>query len=77
MADIKISDINFDGNDLFTDSENFMNDLSNDDMGLIQGGDWSTFSGACRFVDADEWSTVSDYCRTVAAIDPGFKKLSS
>lgn len=38
MADIKINDISFDGNDLFADTENFLDDLSNDDMNLIQGG---------------------------------------
>ena len=38
MANIKINDISFDGNDLFADTENFLDDLSNDDMNLIQGG---------------------------------------
>ena len=65
MADIKIEDIQFTGNDFFSDSETFMNDLSDDEMG-IQGGeffaDWSTGSNSCNTVN-DEWSTWSNGCR--------------
>ena len=54
MADIKINDISFDGNDLFADSENFLDDLSNDDMNLIQGGLVDLASAG--------WSTISNHC---------------
>ena len=30
MADIKITDLNLNGNDLFEDDENFMNDMDED-----------------------------------------------
>lgn len=63
MADIKIEDIQFTGNDFFSDSETFMNDLSDDEMG-IQGGlaAWSMTSNGCKTVTHDEWSTTSNGC---------------
>ena len=39
MAEIKIKDISINGNDLFNDSEDFMNELSEDDrIEAIYGG---------------------------------------
>jgi hypothetical protein len=62
MADIKIEDIQFTGNDFFSDSETFMNDLSDDEMG-IKGGDWSMGSDSCGTVAENEWSMWSNSCR--------------
>ena len=65
MADIKIEDIQFTGNDFFSDSETFMNDLSDDEMVIQEGeffSDWSTGSNSCNTVN-DEWSTWSNGCR--------------
>ena len=38
MAEIQIKNINFDGNDLFDDSQGFMNDLSEDILDSVNGG---------------------------------------
>lgn len=38
MANIKVSDINPAGTELFADSESFMNDVSNDEIQHILGG---------------------------------------
>jgi hypothetical protein len=63
MADINISDINLNGFELFADSESFLNELSDDEINLLKGGDWSTMSYYCGSVNDDEWSTISDGCR--------------
>lgn len=65
MADIKINNIKVTGADLFSDTESFLNELSNDEM-KIKGGDWSTASRGCGGVDDDEWSTFSNKCRDVS-----------
>ncbi|NEO66645.1 MAG: hypothetical protein F6J98_42250 [Moorea sp. SIO4G2] len=61
MAKIKINDINPTGAELFLDTESFMNDLGDDEMG-IRGGDWSTTSHGCNSVTSNEWSTASNGC---------------
>ncbi len=38
MATIKISDLHPTGADLFQDSENYLNELTNDELDLAQGG---------------------------------------
>ena len=38
MAEIKITDLNLNGNDLFDDEEDFMNDLSEDVFEQVKGG---------------------------------------
>jgi hypothetical protein len=38
MADIKIGNLQIAGIDLFGDSESFLKDLQDGDLGLIQGG---------------------------------------
>jgi hypothetical protein len=38
MANIKIENMTVVGMDLFGDTEDFLKDLSEDDLGLIQGG---------------------------------------
>jgi hypothetical protein len=40
MATISISDLCPTGSDLFSDSESFMNDLIDGEIGAIQGGGW-------------------------------------
>ena len=45
MADIKITDLSFNGNDLFDDDEDFMEDmdeLNEDIMERVKGGTWLT-----------------------------------
>lgn len=46
MADIKISDLKIAGSDLFTDTENYLQDLSEEDNfqgGFFLGGMFTTF----------------------------------
>ena len=44
MATIKISDLHPTGADLFQDSENYLNELTDEELGLTQGGSrWSIF----------------------------------
>jgi hypothetical protein len=38
MATIKINNINAPGSDLFNDSESYLDDLTDDEMSLTQGG---------------------------------------
>ncbi|MEG4183601.1 hypothetical protein QUA32_17730 [Microcoleus sp. Pol14D6] len=46
MATIKISDLHPTGSDLFQDSENYLNELTDDELDLTHGG----FSPAVSFV---------------------------
>lgn len=39
MSDIKISELRSSGLELFQDSESFLNDLSDQEVGLIEGSD--------------------------------------
>ena len=41
MSTIKISDLHPAGSDLFSDSEGFINDLDDGEIGAIQGGIWT------------------------------------
>lgn len=67
MADIKIEDIQFTGNDFFSDSESFMTDLSDDEMGIQAGmmmmDVQSSESINCGTVTANETSSQSIGCR--------------
>ena len=38
MADIKITDLSLNGNDLFNDDEDFMNDMDEDIFEQVKGG---------------------------------------
>jgi hypothetical protein len=42
MANIKLSELNIAGSELFQDSESFLNDMSDVDGNLVQGGRAST-----------------------------------
>jgi hypothetical protein len=43
MAQIKIDDISVTGSDLFSDSESYLDELSNDsEMSNVKGGTWVT-----------------------------------
>jgi hypothetical protein len=42
MATIKISDLQLAGHDLFSDSETYLRDLSDDELGIEGGIAWTT-----------------------------------
>jgi len=46
MAYITISDLRPAGSDLFVDSESFMSELTDDELGLQGGGFWATVAAA-------------------------------
>jgi hypothetical protein len=50
MATIKISDLHPTGADLFQDSENYLNELTDDELDLTQGGFTPAFSFVTKAV---------------------------
>ena len=57
MAEIKIKDISIDGNDLFNDSEGFMDDLSADAIDSVTGGaKIAEFITVIDYKDTTHWT---------------------
>lgn len=49
MSTINISDLSPTGSDLFSDSETYMNELTNDELSLVSGGDAISAIGGALF----------------------------
>ena len=75
MASINISDLNTAGSDLFKDSESFMNDLVDGELGDIKGGwKWSGWKCGLSIVSSGLMGTpsiaVTIYAATAGKIKP-------
>ena len=74
MANIEISDLNPTGSELFKDSESYMSDLIDSEVGNIQGGKWSRWRCVLGIVTSAGFGTpgiaVTVWAATTSRIKP-------